>query len=64
MIQLLLSLLVFAVIVGLVFYLLRALPLPAPWNVIVQVLVVLIAILVLAEMLLGGGFAGFAALRR
>lgn len=62
MIHILFVLLVLAIVAGLVFYLVRTLPLPAPWNVVVQVIAVLIVLLVLFDMLLGGGLTGLALL--
>lgn len=51
MISILITLLVFVIVIGLVFYVLSILPLPAPWKTIVTVIVCLIAILILLSML-------------
>lgn len=63
MIPTLLSLLVFVVIVALVFYVLRSVPLPPPWKVISQGIVALIAFLVLIDLLFGLGVTGLPPLR-
>ncbi len=64
MIHTLVALLAIVIVFGLVFYMLRTLPLPAPWNVLMQVLAVLIVVLLLLDMLLGGRVTGFALLPR
>ncbi len=58
MIHTLIALLVLFVILGLVFYVLHTLPLPAPWGVVVQVLAVLVVILMLVDLLYGGSVTG------
>jgi hypothetical protein len=64
MIHTLVALLAMVIVFGLIFYMLRTLPLPVPWNMLVQVVAVLIAILLLLDMLLGGRVTGVALLSR
>jgi hypothetical protein len=47
----LIHVLIVVVIVGLIVYLIERLPLPPPWSVIVQALVILIAIVFLLRLL-------------
>ncbi len=54
MINLLLTILVLAVIFGLVFWLLQQLPLPSPWAQIVQICAILICLFVLLGLVFGG----------
>lgn len=51
MIQILISLLVFIVVIGIVFYILSLLPLPAPWLNIARAIVALIVLLILLNYL-------------
>ncbi|MEO7133354.1 MAG: hypothetical protein ABI024_03960 [Vicinamibacterales bacterium] len=53
MLNLLISLLVFALVAGLIFYLIGQIPLPAPWSMVVRVLAVVICIVLLLSMLGG-----------
>jgi len=54
MLELLVTLIVLAVVFGLVFWLLQQLPLPAPWGTVVRVLAVLVAIVLLLGLVFGG----------
>lgn len=54
MLSLLVTLLVICVIAAIFFMVIRALPLPAPWNGIAQLIVALILLVVLLQVLLGG----------
>jgi len=54
MLNLLLTLLVAAVVLGLIFWLLEMLPLPAPWGGAVRVIAILICLVVLITILMGG----------
>ena len=54
MINLLFTILILAIVFGLVFWLLQSLPLPAPWAQVVQVAAILICILVLLGLVFGG----------
>lgn len=54
MINLLLSIIVLAIVFGLVWYVLTLLPLPHPFGQIVRVCVVLVFVLVLLGMAFGG----------
>lgn len=54
----LVNLLFIFAIVGLLFYIVDALSVRAPWNVTVKVLAALIALIVLLDALLGGGYTG------
>lgn len=54
MIDLLITILIFLVIMGLVFWLLQMLPLPAPWGQAVQVCAVVICLLILLSVVFGG----------
>jgi len=49
----LVSLLVLVIVVGLVFWLVNMLPLPAPWKSVVQVIMIIIVIIVLLQFFLG-----------
>jgi len=51
MISLLISLLIFALIAGVVWYVLTLIPLPPPFNTIVQLVFLLICVLVLLSFL-------------
>ena len=57
MITLLIQIIVLCIVLGLLFYLVGLLPLPAPWPMIIKVCVILICILVLVSIAFGG--AGF-----
>jgi hypothetical protein len=58
----LITLLLYLVVLGLVYWLITRLPLPAPFGLIVQVVFVIIVIVVLFD-LLGGGAVGLPRLR-
>ena len=51
MISILISLLIFAIIAGVVWYILTLIPLPPPFNTIVQLVFLLICVLVLLSFL-------------
>ena len=54
MINLLVTIIILAIVAGLLYYLVGMLPLPAPFAQIVQVAVILICILVLLGIIFGG----------
>lgn len=54
----LISLLITVIIIGLLYYIVTLLPLPAPFKTIALVIVCLIAIIVLLDMLGGGNHLG------
>jgi hypothetical protein len=53
----LIGLLIFVIVIGLIFYVLSVLPLPAPWKTIATVVACVIVLIVLLQMLgvIGGG---------
>lgn len=53
--DILISLLVAVIIIGLIVYLVQILPLPDPWGKIAIAIVVIIAILWLLQFVVGGG---------
>ena len=63
MISILIYLLCVALVLSVVIYIIRLLPLPAPFDVVAQAIVALIFLLLLVEMLTGGRFTGLAPLR-
>lgn len=54
LITLLVYIIVFAVVAGLIFWLLGQLPLPAPWAQVIRICAVLICVLLLLGILFGG----------
>ena len=54
MVDILISLIIFCVVGGLIYYLVMLLPLPAPFKTIIQVAFILIAIIILLSYL--GGY--------
>lgn len=54
MIDILISLIIFCIITGLLYYLVMLLPLPAPFKTVIQVAFILIAIVILLSYL--GGY--------
>lgn len=62
MISLLITIIIFCIIAGLIYYLLQLLPLPQPFKNIVMIAFILICILVLLSWLFGG--VEFPAIRR
>ncbi len=54
MIQLLITIVVFLVVGGLLYYLITLLPLPSPFPQVIQVAIILILILVILGALFGG----------
>lgn len=54
MIELLITIIIFCVIAGLLYWLVSLLPLPAPFPVIIQVCVILIVVLLLLGIVFGG----------
>lgn len=60
--NLLITLLVYAVILGLIYWLIMRLPLPAPFGLIVQIVFVILVIVILYNFVAGGSL-GLPALR-
>jgi hypothetical protein len=60
--NLLITLLVYAIVFGLIWWLVMRLPLPAPWGMVAQVLLIVIALVFLFSLLTGGSL-GLPALR-
>jgi hypothetical protein len=54
MIDVLISIIILAVVFGLIFYLVQMLPIPEPFAMIVRVAVILIAILLVVSVAFGG----------
>jgi hypothetical protein len=64
MIDTLVYLLILCVIFGVIYYVLTLLPLPAPFGLIVQVILALVMVLFLLDILLGGRWVGLGPPRR
>ena len=58
MLSLLISVLVVCLVVGVFIWIVRLLPIPAPWNNVVIAVIALIALIWILETFLGGGGLG------
>ena len=55
MIDILITIIILCLVFGLLFYLVQMLPIPAPFDTILRVCVILICILVIVGLFFGGG---------